>query len=81
MLNFPESRKKNGTLCYSLPNELYLMKDQPRIVFTNNAGDLIPKNGLREEKLRSRLLIMYTVPWNTISCLIDHGTIIQTFVL
>ena len=28
------------------------MKDQPRIVFTNNAGDLIPKNGLREEKVK-----------------------------
>ena len=28
------------------------MKDQPRIVFTNNAGYLIPKNGLREEKVK-----------------------------
>lgn len=28
------------------------MKDQLRMVFTNNAGDLLQKNNLNEEKLR-----------------------------
>ena len=44
------------------------MKYQHRKVFINNAGDLFPKNDLREEKLRFRLLrIHYPKEYNKLS--------------
>ena len=45
------------------------MKNQPRTVFTNNAGDLIPKNDLREEKVKTKASnnVYYAMEYNKLS--------------